>query len=262
MDYQTLYTAKLQAGLGLVAETKLLLKLWQPDMTGSILYKEALASGQFPNISARRLKNIVTECFAHRYLNNNNAPAWHLKILLPTIKIEEFHQFLLLFTCRANAILADFIRQVYWPKYAAGDREMQNEVARAFIVRAMDDGKMGKRWSDNTVKRIAGYLTGCCADYGLLEHGIRQKRRFMTIHLTDKMAVYLAYDLHIQGLSDNAVINHPDWTLFGLERDEVLTQLKRLSLNGWFLLQSGGELVRISWKHPDMEMICNVLVAS
>lgn len=64
------YTAKLQAGLGLVAETKLLLRIWDPGMTASTLYKEALASGQFPNVTARRLRNIVVECFAPRYASD------------------------------------------------------------------------------------------------------------------------------------------------------------------------------------------------
>ena len=109
------YTAKLQA-VGLVVETKLLLQLWQSGMTVPMLYKEALTSGQFP-VTARRLRNIVVECFAPRYLSHDAAPTLHLEVLLLSLTSEELHQFLLLFTCRANVILADFIRQVYWPRY-------------------------------------------------------------------------------------------------------------------------------------------------
>jgi len=256
------YTAKLQAGLGLMTETKLLLQIWEPGMTVPTLYKEALASGQFPNVTARRLRNIVVECFAPRYLVREAAPACHLKILLPSLTSEELHQFLLLFTCRANLILADFICQVYWPRYTVGNRELHNEVARAFVQRAVDDGKTIKRWADYTIKRIAGNLTGCCADYGLLENGVRRKRRFLPLHLSDKVAVYLVYDLHHRGLGDNNLLHHPDWALFGLEREDVLAELKRLSLNGWFLLQVGGDVVRMSWKYSDMEALCHVLAAS
>jgi hypothetical protein len=255
------YTAKLQAGLGLVAETKLLLQIWEPGMTVPMLYKEALSSGQFPNVTARRLRNIVVECFAPRYLGKNAAPARHLKVLLPSLTSEELHQFLLLFTCRANVILADFIRQVYWPRYASGDRELHNEVSRVFVQRAVDDGKTAKRWADYTIKRIAGNLTGCCADYGLLENGVRRKRRFLPLHLSDKVALYLAYDLHFQELGDNSLLHHLDWVLFGLQREDVLAELKRLSLNSWFLLQSGGDVVRVSWKYSDLEAVCHVLVA-
>lgn len=53
------YTTQLQAGLGLVQETRLLLNLWSPGMSSPALYLAALNSGQFPNVSARRLRNIV-----------------------------------------------------------------------------------------------------------------------------------------------------------------------------------------------------------
>jgi hypothetical protein len=253
MVSQSFYTAKLQSGLGLVAETKLLLHLWEQGMSATTLYKVALESGQFPGITARRLRNIVMECFAPRYLSNGAAPATALKVLLSTLSSDELLQFLLLFTCRSTPVLADFIQQVYWPRYAMGDRELPNEVAREFLERAIDDGKTIKRWSPHTVKRIAGNLTGCCADYGLLEDGVRRKRRFLSVNLADRVAVYLAYNLHWQGLSDAAILRHPDWTLFGLNDQNVLAEIKKLALDGWFLVQSGGEVVRISWKYSDMK---------
>lgn len=253
------YTAQLQAGLGLVAETKALLRLWQPGMTGTMLNRAALESGEFAGITARRLRNIVVECFAPRYLIEAATPAQTLKILLPTLNQTELKQLLLLFTCRSTAILSDFIRQVYWPRYAAGDREIHNTTAKAFIERAIDDGKTINRWADSTVKRIAGNLTGCCADYGLLEDGPRRKRQFLPLHIADKTTVYLAYDLHCRGLGDKAVLNHPDWALYGLTVEEVLAELKRLARNGWFLLQVGGDVLRISWKYEEMEVVCHAL---
>jgi hypothetical protein len=65
----SLYTTQLGAGLGLVSETKTLLDLWSPGMScGSELHQIALESGRFPTVTARRLRNIVVECFAPRYL--------------------------------------------------------------------------------------------------------------------------------------------------------------------------------------------------
>lgn len=253
------YTTKLQAGLGLVPETKLLLQLWEPSMSVPVLYQQALESGQFPGMTARRLRNVVVECFAPRYLGDGAAPARHLQQLLPTLGNKELLQFLLLFTCRSTPSLADFIRQVYWPRYEAGDQELTNEAARSFLERAIDDGKTAKRWSEGTVRRVAGYLTGCAADYGLLEGGPRRKRRFLSVHLANKVAVYLAYDLHFRGLGDATLLRHPDWALFGLDETDVLSELKRLALDGWFVVQSGGEVVRISWQYSDMEAVCHVL---
>lgn len=252
------YTAQLQAGLGLIPETQVLLQLWEPGMSAPDLYRRALESGHFPMMTARRLRNLVVEGFAARYLREADAPAGYMKILLPTLTSEELQQLCLLFTCRAQAIVGDFIRQVYWVRYA-GDRELLNETARRFIERAIGHGRMIKPWSEKTIGRIAGGLTGCCADYGLLEGGARRKRRFLNIRLLDKIAVYLAYDLHFQGLSDQALLHHEDWQIFGLEASDVLAELKRLSLEQWFVVQAGGQLVRMGWKYESMETLCHVL---
>jgi len=253
------YTAKLQAGLGKVPETKLLLQLWEPGMPVSVLFKEALESGQFPGMTARRLRNLVVECFAHRYLADEAAPARHLKELLPVLTNEELLQFLLLFTCRSTSILADFIREVYWPNYEAGHQTLHNETALNFVSRAVDDGKMAKRWSDSTIRRMAGYLTGCCADYGLLEGGPRRKRQYLPVYLANKVAIYLAYDLHFKGIGDKSLLHHPDWALFGMDESDTLAELKRLALDGWFVVQSGGEVVRISWQYPNLDAVSHVL---
>ena len=67
VEYQP-YTSQLGAGLGLVNETKTLLDLWSPGMSANQLHEAALESGRFPTVTARRLRNIVVECFAPRYL--------------------------------------------------------------------------------------------------------------------------------------------------------------------------------------------------
>ena len=78
-----MYTTQLQAGLGLIPETRLLLSLWKPGMSSPALYQAVLKSGEFPNVSARRLRNIVRECFAPRYLVADGRPAQYLKKYFP-----------------------------------------------------------------------------------------------------------------------------------------------------------------------------------
>ena len=254
------YTTKLQAGLGLVEETKALVDLWAPGMSVGQLQRAALESGRFPAVTARRLRNIVGECFAPRYLVRGGDPVLRLKQLAPRLPNVELAQLMLLYTCRANPILADFVRQVYWPRYAGGYNEISNEIARRFVERAIDDGKTGKRWSETTIQRVSAYLTGCCADYGLLASGLKSNRRILSFRIAASVAAYLAYDLHLAGVPDNAMLAHEDWHLFGLSRGDVLEEVKRLSLKGWLILQSAADVIRISWTHPNMEVVCNVLV--
>jgi len=130
-----LYTTQLQAGLGLVSETKTLLELWEPGMTSAQLQHLALESGRLPSVTARRLRNIVVECFAPRYLIEGGAPAAHLKQLSRALPTTELTQLMLLFSCRANQILSDFVRGVYWRRYVGGYTHVSNDDARAFVGR-------------------------------------------------------------------------------------------------------------------------------
>lgn len=208
-----LYTTQLGAGLGLIDESRALLELWSTGMSASQLHQAALSSGRFPNITARRLRNVISECFAPRYLISNGAPARHLKIILNDVAGADLKQLMLIYTARANPILADFIRDVYWARYAGGYAEVSNEDARYFVERALDEGKMAKRWSESMVRRVSAYLTGCCADYGLLERGSRSNRRLQSFRISSVTAAYLAYEIHFSGSGDNAVLNHRDWEI-------------------------------------------------
>ena len=253
------YTTQLQAGLGLINETKALLELWLPGMSANELYQVALNSGRFPSITARRLRNIVFECFAPRYLVADGAPARYLKLLSPRLSTPDLTQLLLVFTSRANPIFGDFVRQTYWARYAGGYTQVTNDDARSFVERGIDDGKTSKRWSETTVRRVSAYLTGCCADYGLLESGSRSSRRIIPFRISTATAAYLAYELHFAGVADNALLNRDDWQLFGLAREDVLEEIKRLSLKGLLIVQAAGDVIRISWNKQDMEALCNVL---
>jgi hypothetical protein len=253
------YTAQLQAGLGMIAETRILLDLWDVGMDSAALNKVALDSGRFPGMSARRLRNLVSECFAPRYLADDGAPARLLKSLDRLLPSRESEQLMLLFTCRANPILADFVRTVYWPAYAAGRDSIDNEEARAFVARANQDGKTTTPWSANTIQDVAGRLTGCCADFGLLERGVRRVRRLLPYHLEPRVAAILAHDLHFAGLGDNRLLGDPDWALFGLAPGEVLDELKRLALKGAMILQVAGGVTHIGWQYKTIDEVIDAI---
>lgn len=247
------YTTKLQAGLGIIEETRILLELWQKDMKVPDLYHIALDSGLFPNVSARRLRNIVAECFAPRYLIPKGCPALILKELKDKISNLAFSQILFLYTARANLILADFIKKIYWDKYSSGQDIIDNETAKTFVIEANREGKMKAPWSESTIRRVSSYLTGCCADFGMLESGQKRKRKIIPFRIQETTAAFLMYDLHFGGFGNNSVISASDWELFGLHKDDIRDELKRLSLKGFFLVQSAGEAIRIEWQYKNWE---------
>lgn len=253
------YTTQLQAGLGLVPETLKLLSVWESGMMGQDLLKATLAYGTFPTMAARRLRNIIIEAFCPRYLVDGGAPARLLKAVAGTLHKEEVKSLCLLFTCRANPILADFIRQVYWPCYAAGGNALSKKDSLSFVIQAVSDERTTSRWSESTVIRVSRYLLGACADFGLLGAMKGAARSIRTFRITPPVASFLAHDLHFRGMGGNALLRSTDWGIFGLEADDALGELKRLSLRGELIVQSAGGMTHISWKYKSMEELTDGL---
>jgi hypothetical protein len=259
MAKEELYTTQLQAGLGLVDETLQLLDLWEQGDKAPDLYRKALDSGRFAGVTARRLRNVVSECFAPRYLRGTTEPALLLQRLKEALPGTALRQLLFLYTARANSIFGDFVRKVYWRAYTGGRSSISTEDARVFVLRAIDDGRTSKRWSESTVKRISSYLIGCCTDFGLLAATKSSSRSVTQLRIENVVALFLAYDLHTKGLADNALMAHDDWLLFGLDANDVREELRRLGLQGHMLLQSAGASVRIEWKYKTMEELVDAL---
>jgi len=256
----SMYTSRLGAGLGLIEETDRLLDLWQPEMTPTGLYQAALESGAFPGMSARRLKDVVTEGFGARYLVGEGQPADLLKQVRNVLSQIEYRQLLMVLTSRAHEIFADFVRQVYWPAYGAGKTTIEREESLRFVERANQDGKTTSHWAPSTVRRVASYLIGCCIDFGLLsDDGDKASCKITNVNLKPNVALIISYEHHFSGLGDNAITNHPDWQLFGLEPQEVVDHLRALGLQGHLIVQSAGGIVSISWKYQRMSEVIDVI---
>jgi len=260
MTAEAFYTTQLQAGLGMTGETLDLLHLWQRGDDATRLREKVVASGLFSRATARRARNLVMEMFAPRFLAQNGVPAARMKFLaeqkLPT---ESLVQLFFLYTARAQAIFRDFVTDVYWLRYSAHSAMLRREDAELFVRRALDTGRMQKRWSDSTIRRVSAYLLGCCADFGLLGKAGRSQRAIKHFAIRPDVAVYLAHDLHFAGLSDMAMAIHSDWRLFGLDPQDVIKQLKSIAHDGHFFIQATADMIQVSWKYRTMEDCLGVL---
>jgi hypothetical protein len=116
------YASTLNAGLGMIGETRTMMNLWNPGISATALHEPTLSSGRFPNMSAPRLRNVVVEGFAATCLRYREETMLLLRQAKETLSSCEFEQLLFLQTCRAHLIFADFVRLVCWPAYAASPR--------------------------------------------------------------------------------------------------------------------------------------------
>lgn len=254
------YTTQLQAGLGMVPETLHLLRLWEPGDSAARLAEKSLQSGLFARTTARRARNLVAEMFAPRFLTQGGVPAQRLKSLLEhKLPLESLVQLLFLHTARAQAVFHDFVIEVYWPRYRTGSTSLGRADAERFVQRALDTGRMRKRWTAATVQRVSAYLIGCAANFGLLASEGRALRPIKRFAIRPDVALYLAHDLHFSGLGDMTVATHGDWRLFGMEARDILFELKKMSHDGHLLVQATSDLLQVSWKYRSMDDCLNAL---
>jgi hypothetical protein len=247
------YTAELSKGQGLIEETVALLRCWKPGMSTVDLKEEVRNKGIIDRATALRVNDIVGRIFALRYLTEEARPAINLKLLLDLgASVQDLKGVFFLQTCRAHSVLYDFVTEVYWGKYEAGAGYITKSDAISFIERAKNIGLVSPPWSESTTTRIARYLGSALGDFGLAGKDHAGRREILPFRVDKLTSLYLAHDLHFQGISDNSVIEHPDWRLFGLTVRDVRLELERVS-GGHIILQSSGELTRISWKHKTME---------
>ena len=252
------YDSRLGAGQGAIDEMLSLIALYQDGFSAHDVYEVALATGVFGGRSAKRLKNFVTDAFAPRFLSDGERPAKLIQMVSQVFSRDEISQLMFVFACRASDILRDFTIDVYWRAYASGRETIANSSVQDFVRSGIDGGKTGGVvWSEKTIKNVAGYLTGTLADFGFLQSGRRVERSICKCSLRVRVALVLAYVLHLEGKGDNAVVAHPDWSLFGMERQDVVELLRSNSIQGGLIVQVAGEAVSISWRYKSLEELVN-----
>lgn len=256
------YTTGLAKGQGLIPETLAILNVWQPDMSTSELVSEVLSKGVLSKATALRTKDLVNRAFAGRYLVDEGLPALCLKRLLSNaVPLSQASQIFLIYTARANLILHDFIRDVYWQKYASGATHMKREDALEFLESAVNQGCIAARWSPAMNVKVARYILGCLEDFQLLAKIRRGEREILPFMISPLTSLYLSHELHFSGQSDTSLMHHRDWGLFGLEPRDVVQELERASYGGHFIVQYSGEILRIAWKYKTMEECLNGIAA-
>jgi hypothetical protein len=246
------YTTELSKGQGAVSETLTLLEYWEPGVGTDELTDRVMDAGALGRSTATRTRDLTTRVFARRYLADDGRPARVLKDLQDRVSLSTLKQFMLVYTARQHDILHDFITEVYWPKYGAGAEQIGRDDARSFIEEAHAMGIVEPGWSETMVVRVARYLVGTLADFGLLEEGRQSTRRITPYHVEDPLVTYLAHEIHFDGYNDNSILEHPDWGLFGLMQEDVVRQLEQVSSEGHFIVQYSGELLRISWQYESL----------
>lgn len=256
------YSASLTQAQGIIEETVRLFEIWEPGVTVAQLLETARSQGTLGFDSDRRLRNIVLEGFGSRFLREpHTTAAPQLKhLLLDSRSPRLVREIIFLYTLRQHGIFYDFLCSCYWPAIRASGVTIDSKEVGLLIDRGRIEGKLKNDWSDSVRRRVSSYVLGTAKDFELLTQPSRGTWRLQSWHPQEDTLLYLAYDLHFLGLTDDQVIDADEWQAFGLERADIVMFLQRFQTNGHLLVQDSGVLCRIDWKYPNRNTLIDVLL--
>lgn len=254
------YTTNLSKAQGMVPETLELLELWEPGMSVVELKARVRGVGALGKATQVRVDDLVGRGFAQRFLIEQGKPAmWLRRFLNSKAPRGVLRQLILLYTARANRILHDFIREVYWVKNSSGAGEVAKQDARDFIERAVSRGALEKRWSETMVERVTRYLLGTLVDFDLIAENRYGQRQIRPLYIMPEMVTFLAHELHFAGVDDQELTRHEDWGLFGLMPADVIAALNKCATQGHLFIQHSGGVLRLEWKYRNMDEVLDAL---
>jgi hypothetical protein len=239
---------------------KVLLNAWRPDEAVDGFCDRVVRDGIIDKATARRARDVARRVFANRFLLPEDYPARHMKQLLESGAASGLISDLaMLFTARSDLLVRDVITDVYWPSVREGRLYLSVDDVVVFIQGAAASGRVEEAWSSEVSKKVARGLVKALVEFGLLEDAVKGRREIAPYRPSTQLPIYLAYLLHLQGLSDQAVLEHSDWRLFGYDRERLLAQLASGEYADWWMLQVGGSVVRMNWMYASIEEVLDAL---
>ena len=248
------YTPGLSKGASAIEEIRRLLAVWVPGEDDQTFLTRVRESGLLGQQTADRTRDIVFRVFRRRLLRPTDQPGrWLKRIIERDETSRTFKELLFLYTARAESLLYDFTIERFWPACEAGELYLVVEDVKSFLRETIDNNGRGEPWSPAVQTKISRGVLGALRDFGFLNEERRGRREIVRYYPTDFTVAYLAYELHLAGLTDGLLVEHSDWRLFGLNREQVLNRLDELDKRAGLIVQRAGSVVSITWLHPAME---------
>lgn len=247
---ERIYDSRLLKGTGLIQEMLVLIEAYKPGESTQEFQKRVLVEGILSKSTNNRTIDIVNRVFRPRFLNQRLEVATYIQLMRDNyVSMDVITQLFLLYTCRENSILADFIYDIYYPLAESGKAQISHKDPIQFIQSAMSDGRIENSWSESTIKGVASRINSCLIDFELID----RSKQILPYRAHELTVNYLLHELHFQGYSDTSILHHEDWKIFNLDPSSLAVIAEKLSFSGTFIFQYSGEILNINWKYKNME---------
>ena len=250
IENEITYNSNLLKGTGLIQEMLVLIDEYNQGESAQNFQKRVLEEGILSKSTDNRTIDVVRNIFRTRFLDQKLDITTYIKSMRDEyVSMDVIIQLFLVYTCRANPILADFISQVYYAHTKSGNSKITAEDPKVFIRSAIGDGRIQTSWSSSTIEKVSEHINACLIDFGLVD----KSKQILPFRAIDLTVNYLFHELHFQGYSDMEILHHRDWQIFDLDSSSLAPIAERISFRGTFIFQFSGEILKIGWNYDNME---------
>lgn len=244
------YNSNLLKGTGLIQEMLVLIEAYNPGESAQEFQKRVLEEGILSKSTDTRTMDVVRGVFKPRFLDQKLKVTSYIQLMRDNyVSMDVITQLFLLYTCRANPILADFISDVYYPLIKTEKAIITTEDPRSFVQSALSDGRIQRSWSKSTIDRVGSHIIASLIDFELID----RSKQILPYRAHELTVNYLLHELHFQGYSNMSILHHEDWKIFNLDPSSLAVIAEKLSFSGTFIFQYSGEILNINWKYKNME---------
>lgn len=229
---------------------------WDEKEPPALYAKRVQAEGILTKATAKRAEDLVLNVFAPWFLAPSNRAAQTMKALAQAnVERQLIKELIFLYKARAEAVLYDFLIERFWNAYNEGALYLQTSEIEEFLRYAQQNGRVERGWAEYTIYRLAAGILWTLKEFGILREEKHLLYAYSPLEISSFTIAYLAYDLHFAGQTDAALVDHPDWRLFGLERARVVERLSELGEQGGLIVQQAGSVVRLTWLYTSLDEV-------
>lgn len=251
------YTANLQKGGAMLAETIALLREWRPGMSPEEFVNKVVARNPLGKATRARARDILGRVFFRRF-DNQTLPATHIQRLLTAeLSPVVVNRILYLYAALADDLLYDFATDYLYRLYHDGRWRLGTDDAVAFIESLIAKGDITPPWSENIKLKTGRGLLATLRDFGLLEG--QAMKHFTPAFLPIPAFLFMAYHLGDIGIAGARLITHPHWRLYFLTPDQVERLYGEAHQMGHLGYYAAGGTVRVEWRYDGLGGVVEAL---
>jgi hypothetical protein len=157
---------------------------------------------------------------------------------------------------RADRLLHDVVTEIILPMHLLGKADVGIARFQKRLTEWIEKGLTTTRWSESTTRRVAQGLLSTLRDFGLLDGATH--KRIAPVFLPVAAFAYVAFYLKRDVPSGAKLLEHSDWQLFLLSREDVERLLFEAHQRDLLEYNVAGSVNRLTFPASALEEYANV----